>query len=233
MTEEQLQDRPVTDQHATMNLPVQRKVFIVGSQSLQNQLLADFINQASDELSCDTLAGINDLNISELVNCTTLLLIDNNTADVGPCLDTINDMAKQDLVAHAALFNVPDEQAISQYAGKLHMNGAFFQSCAQEQFIKGVQGIFEGELWLPRRIMSDFMAKNRGLPAQFDGAGSNLTDREVEVLRVMATGASNSDIALQLGLSPHTVKTHIYNIFKKINASNRLQAVNWAHRNLG
>jgi len=54
----------------------------------------------------------------------------------------------------------------------------------------------------------------------------------VEVLKVMATGAKNSEIASSLNLSPHTIKTHIYNIFKKINASNRLQAVNWAQENL-
>jgi len=41
-----------------------------------------------------------------------------------------------------------------------------------------------------------------------------------------------TDIARSLSLSPHTIKTHIYNIFKKINASNRLQAVNWAQENL-
>ena len=74
--------------------------------------------------------------------------------------------------------------------------------------------------------------KSRTFNKTFSRSEVNLTDREVEVLKVMATGAKNSEIATSLNLSPHTIKTHIYNIFKKINASNRLQAVNWAQENL-
>ncbi len=74
--------------------------------------------------------------------------------------------------------------------------------------------------------------KSRTFNKTFSRSEVSLTDREVEVLKVMATGAKNSEIASSLNLSPHTIKTHIYNIFKKINASNRLQAVNWAQENL-
>ncbi|MFH1935680.1 MAG: helix-turn-helix transcriptional regulator [Pseudomonadota bacterium] len=59
-----------------------------------------------------------------------------------------------------------------------------------------------------------------------------LTPREVEILTMMATGATNANIADKLCISPHTVKTHIYNIFKKIDVPNRLQASLWATKNL-
>ena len=97
---------------------------------------------------------------------------------------------------------------------------------------KGIKAIFDGELWFPRSVLQAYLMKSRTFNKTFSRSEVNLTDREVEVLKVMATGAKNSEIATSLNLSPHTIKTHIYNIFKKINASNRLQAVNWAQENL-
>ena len=49
---------------------------------------------------------------------------------------------------------------------------------------------------------------------------------------MISTGAKNEEIAAELYISPNTVKTHIYNIFKKIDVPNRLQAVLWAAKNL-
>jgi len=49
---------------------------------------------------------------------------------------------------------------------------------------------------------------------------------------MVAVGAKNEEIADELFISPNTVRTHIYNIFKKINVPNRLQAALWAAKNL-
>ena len=51
-------------------------------------------------------------------------------------------------------------------------------------------------------------------------------------MRCLMTGASNSEIASSLFVSEHTIKSHLYNVFKKINVRNRLQAVRWAKENL-
>ncbi|AOV96533.1 helix-turn-helix transcriptional regulator [Edwardsiella hoshinae] len=59
-----------------------------------------------------------------------------------------------------------------------------------------------------------------------------LTLRELEVIKAMQQGASNQDISHMLYISENTVRTHIYNIFKKIAVKNRTQAVKWADMHL-
>jgi LuxR family transcriptional regulator of csgAB operon len=65
-----------------------------------------------------------------------------------------------------------------------------------------------------------------------EGYETNLTRREVEILMIMRSGATNAQIATRLGITTHTVKTHLYNIYKKINVSNRLQAAVWVAKHL-
>ena len=60
-------------------------------------------------------------------------------------------------------------------------------------------------------------------PAGLDAAG--LTDREAEVLRLVAQGLTNAEIAAQLIVSPETVKTHVAHVLTKLNARDRTQAV--------
>jgi DNA-binding CsgD family transcriptional regulator len=56
----------------------------------------------------------------------------------------------------------------------------------------------------------------------------NLTRRETHVLRLMAKGHANTEIASQLQISPHTVKSHVINIFNKLGVNDRIQAAVWA-----
>ena len=59
-----------------------------------------------------------------------------------------------------------------------------------------------------------------------------LSRREMEILGMVAVGGKNMEIAHKLFISPHTVKTHLYNIYKKIHVGDRHQAVLWAAKNL-
>ena len=60
----------------------------------------------------------------------------------------------------------------------------------------------------------------------------SLTTRETEILQMLTAGYSNGRIADGLCISPHTVKTHLYNAYKKIKAHGRLQAALWTVTNL-
>jgi DNA-binding NarL/FixJ family response regulator len=72
------------------------------------------------------------------------------------------------------------------------------------------------------------MANSRVAPAS--GASHVLTTREEEILRELANGATNKEIANALSISEHTVKIHLKNILKKLHMNNRTQAAIYAQR---
>jgi DNA-binding CsgD family transcriptional regulator len=59
------------------------------------------------------------------------------------------------------------------------------------------------------------------------GRGDRLTAREQEVLGLLAAGNTTADIAARLGVAPATVKTHLTSVYKKISATNRVQAARY------
>ena len=67
-------------------------------------------------------------------------------------------------------------------------------------------------------------------PSQKDS--SVLSQREVNIVACVALGFKNQEIAEKLNLSLHRVNSHLYNVYKKINVPDRLQAVFWAAKNL-
>lgn len=205
-------------------------VILVGSQQLQNSLLVNLLtNGGIQRCMSASVPGVpNGATDAE----SLLFLVDASTLKPVDALDSIDELPIADQKVRIAFFNLDNTEDVEALAAHPAMNGIFPLDCPQDQLLKGVQAILNGEVWLPRKILERYMAKSRTYKRPSSTTAAALTDREIEVLRVMATGAKNTDIADQLSLSPHTIKTHIYNIFKKINASNRLQAVNWAQANL-
>lgn len=60
---------------------------------------------------------------------------------------------------------------------------------------------------------------------------SSLTDRETEILRFVASGATNAEIARQLWITQQTVKFHVSNVYRKLDVANRTEACHYAHVN--
>ncbi len=87
-------------------------------------------------------------------------------------------------------------------------------------------------MWLSREIMTKCILEGTDQDEAAMNASELLTSRQTEILALVSIGATNDEIADKLYLSPHTVKTHLYNIFKKINVPNRLQAALWAAKHL-
>lgn len=95
------------------------------------------------------------------------------------------------------------------------------------ELASAIRGVLAGEIRVPQNLIAELTAYLRPRPAAI---GSDLTRREVEVLRLLADGKSTGAIVDELILSIHTVRNHIRNILMKLNAQSRLEAVAIATR---
>jgi DNA-binding NarL/FixJ family response regulator len=99
-----------------------------------------------------------------------------------------------------------------------------------EEMITALRAVAEGELLVDSRTL---LRSLRGISEGVAGSADliePLTDREEEVLRLVATGLSNKDIASVLFVAESTVKTHVEHILGKLWVSDRVQAAVWAAR---
>ena len=98
--------------------------------------------------------------------------------------------------------------------------------------LKGICALKYGEMWVARGVLMDYVCRKPRPAPKTDPAVRRLTRREREILIHLSSGATNEEIASRLYVSLHTVKSHIFNIFKKLQVRNRLQAAMWAAKNL-
>ena len=108
--------------------------------------------------------------------------------------------------------------------------GVFRHDDDESRLIEGVKAVLNGQQTAELSVMHPAMyaANHASVPAE----NSPLTERECEILNELRCGATNMDIARALFISENTVRTHLYNVFRKLSVKNRTQAVSWANEHL-
>ena len=119
-------------------------------------------------------------------------------------------------------------------AGALHAGAAGFalKESPAEDLIRAVQVCARGGAWIDPLVtprVLDAYRVNRGASAAGPGLLDELTDRENDVLRLMAAGATNPEIAADLGVGEATVKTHVGHVFSKLGVRDRAGAIIYAY----
>ena len=99
----------------------------------------------------------------------------------------------------------------------------------REELFKAIRSVYRGESLIQPVVASKVLSRFAELSRQTQ-APEVLTDREVEVLILVAKGSANKEIAEELHISNSTVKTHIASIFQKLGTNDRTEAVTMALR---
>ncbi|OLT26569.1 DNA-binding response regulator [Actinomadura sp. CNU-125] len=114
---------------------------------------------------------------------------------------------------------------------KAGAHGFLLKRARPEEILHAIRMVAHGDTLLFPAAIRALAAEHGPSGAGTGGAGwhDRLTERESDVLRLMAKGRSNAEIAAELFVSPQTVKTHVGNVLAKLQARDRTQAVIFAY----
>ena len=114
-------------------------------------------------------------------------------------------------------------------------SGFLLKDAPVEELVRAVRTVAAGDAQLSPAVTKRLLEQvARRLPAAVprdSGALADLTERELEVLRLLAAGMSNAEIAATLVVSEPTVKSHVSNVLQKLGLRDRVQAVIYAYEN--
>ncbi|WP_051305944.1 LuxR C-terminal-related transcriptional regulator [Desulfogranum mediterraneum] len=128
-----------------------------------------------------------------------------------------------------ALLNVDQDAELVEPITRFKIRGVFYATDDFENITKGLDMVIKGEYWFTRELLTQTLEAVRSEKnGKYSLDEPLLTKRETEILYLIVAGFSNQNIADKLVISSNTVKTHVSNLYKKIDATNRVQAVLWA-----
>jgi DNA-binding NarL/FixJ family response regulator len=136
--------------------------------------------------------------------------------------------------AKIVMLTISDEEADLYDAIKAGAMGYLLKEISIDEVAADIRAVYNGQSLISpsmaSKLLSEFasMIKNKDDRPQLPTP--RLTDREMEVLRLVAKGLNNRDIAKQLFISENTVKNHIRNILEKLQLHSRMEAVVYAVR---
>ena len=135
--------------------------------------------------------------------------------------------------ARILMLTVSEDEADLYDAIKAGASGYLIKDAALDEVIEAIRSVYAGQSsispTMASKLMTEFAAISKRSEAK-PQAGPKITDREMEVLQLVAKGLSNREIAKTLFISENTVKNHIRNILEKLQLHSRMQAVYYAVR---
>jgi DNA-binding NarL/FixJ family response regulator len=131
------------------------------------------------------------------------------------------------------ILTISDDDANLFEAIKSGAQGYLLKNTETQTFFELLNAAAAGEAPISRKLASKLLqefARQASAPREPAPVTDQMSDREKDVLRLVAEGLTNRDIAARMNLSENTVKYHLKNILQKLHLRNRAQAVAYAHQ---
>jgi len=209
-----------------------KSIYIAGSRRLDNEALARFLVRETG-MPCEAVSfgHMEALGRGPHSPGSLLFLVD--ALDPGLRAAAPQKYGGENGLLPTGLFSVLFKEGANGNGGDKAAPGCrcgfFYRFESAERFLRGLLILFVDRQSTPGEPPVGFIRPGSSMEA---AEGHPLSPREFHILFLMAGGLHNSDIAAHLNISGHTVRTHLYNIFRKINVRSRVQASLWIHEHV-
>ncbi len=157
-----------------------------------------------------------------------ILLLDLNMPDKGG-LTVLEELNFDSLPTQVIVLTATEDDREAVRAMRLGARGIVLKQSASDLLVKSIRRVHGGEIWLDNRITAEVM--NTFARSSEGGEQRDkplLSDRESQIMRLVAQGQRNKEIGKNLFISEQTVKNHVHNIFDKLGVSDRLELALYA-----
>ena len=157
-----------------------------------------------------------------------LVLLDNNMPQLNG-VETLKRLREQGFSGKVLLFTVSDAENDVRDAMRFGADGYLLKDMEPEHLIARLRDVLHGTLVVSPSLTTVLA---QALRTPQSASSLDLTDRERQVLKMVAAGLSNKMIGNKLGITEGTVKVHVKNLLHKLGLRSRVEAAVWALENL-
>jgi DNA-binding NarL/FixJ family response regulator len=145
-------------------------------------------------------------------------------------IQVLRELKNEKLSTRVVLLTAGLEDDELAEAVRLGARGLVLKELAPELLIQCIRAVHAGELWLEKRSVSNALESLLKGEAGKSQAADVLTPRQIEIVKWVATGLHNTDVAKRLFISEGTVKVHLHNIYEKLHLDSRLKLSRYAQQ---
>lgn len=203
------------------------KIIIADSHFLSRKGLAIVLEENADFTVLSEALSASDLVNQSKFYHPDLIIIDYTSANFS--IDNIQQIVKKYPNTH--LLAITDMQSNISIAKALNLGvtSHLLKDCDQDELIEAIYKTAKGEKFMCGKIASAVLIDKTSVN-EYTCEGLNISDREMEIIKLIAEGLSNKEVADKLFLSTHTVTTHRKNIMNKLGVNNTAGLVLFAVR---
>ena len=200
-------------------------LLLIGLKTMNTELIINQIN--NNRLNDISFRNISNFNYDFKTSSYDLIIIDHHAISINKNINEL--LESKDSETPILIFNIDTDITTDTLLSWPKVKGILSKDSPIEHLIKSIAVVIEHGLWLPRQTLEQMLDYYRNhkpsndtrlLPTQ-----PLLTRREKQILGLLTEGKTNIEIAETLFVAETTVKSHIYNLYKKIDVKCRKEAI--------
>ncbi|MDP2514412.1 response regulator transcription factor [Photobacterium damselae subsp. piscicida] len=200
-------------------------ILLIGLKTMNTELIINQIN--NNRLNDISFRNISNFNYDFKTSSYNLIIIDHHAISINKNINEL--LESKDSETPILIFNIDTDITTDTLLSWPKVKGILSKDSPIEHLIKSIAVVIEHGLWLPRQTLEQMLDYYRNhkpsndtrlLPTQ-----PLLTRREKQILGLLTEGKTNIEIAETLFVAETTVKSHIYNLYKKIDVKCRKEAI--------